>query len=575
MPKGFQPILTDFFWSTPRLLVLCLALGTLVRPSDARSSFTARFADAVAGPGVEQTTRLIIDYFPGDGEAIVGLHVRLSSMAGGARFVDVQSGRGQAHVEASSFRLDYGENAVGGQLADTIHVRLLTPARPLSVDLRLATNVDTDTTLAHHASATVAILPPLDVTLQIAPARVYPGESVELRFTASQGEREERSIDSLVMDWPEEMLAVGSPVVTQADTDGAVEALQRVRLRREVTGVLSVPVSVVGAGLQASPLAAAIIDVGAVPTFEVDLPEDDLLRGEETQLHLRWQNQSTAAIQAKSLMATVAAGITGARLASTEPSQTGGARLEADEEKGSVKVLVVGELDLKPGESISVELELTPLTTGPFAFAGSFQPADRMGAVPLGTILVQVAAREERANRTRLASTDLELARAGLEPVLRQALVSLPLARGTTLRIVDSRSDDGNWVVEGLLAQLLLERGVRVLADSTAAHQMHYRLADARVVYAPAGSAWNMFDDSKSRDARMEVFLRLEDADHNVHWVQRVTGRMHEGRAPATADWLGGAKGIDQASVAADHRAIEMGLSGMIVGGLFFVFFAP
>ena len=176
---------------------------------------------------------------------------------------------------------------------------------------------------------------------------------------------------------------------------------------------------------------------------------------------------------------------------------------------------------------------------------------------------------------TSLARTDLELARDGLELELRQALASLPLARGAILRLSESRSDDGNWVVEGLLTDLLLERGVRVLADSSAASVLHYRLADARVVYSPSGSGWNMFDDKQRRDARMEVLLRLEDADGRVRWVRRVTSQNGEAMVPAAAAWLGGAKGVNQVAVTADHRAVEIGLSGLIAGGLFFVFFAP
>ena len=103
MPKGFQTILTNLLGAWPRLILLVTLTG-IPRPVDARSSFTARFADAVAGPGLEQTTRLIFDYFPGDGEAIIGMQ---GTIAGGMRFVDITSVRGQAQLRVTGFHIDF------------------------------------------------------------------------------------------------------------------------------------------------------------------------------------------------------------------------------------------------------------------------------------------------------------------------------------------------------------------------------------------------------------------------------------------------------------------------------------
>lgn len=580
MPKGFQAILTNLFGTWSRLILL-LPLTGFAQPCEARSSFTARFADTVAGPGLEQTTRLILDYFPGDGEAIVGLEV--DTTAGGFRFIDVTSGRGQIHLAEAGFRIDYSESAIGVHLADTVAVRLLTPAQSLTLELRLttnqepSTNVDTIQGVAHRASVTLAIVAPLSVRLGIEPGRLYPGESVEVRLTAGLTSDDQRDIDSVAVEWPEGITPVGDSVLSRRTPDEPIEVRLPVRVSRDVSGSLALVVSVSGAGLQASPVAVPALEIAAVPTFQIEVPEDGVRQHEAVQLQLYWRNESGVPIPAQSLSASAVAGFARTRLLEgAGRGGTGGVHLEADEEKGSVEVHVVCEGDLEPGEVVAVELEMTPLATGPFTFSGSFLPADRTTPVPLAVALVQVVAPEaDLTVATSLASTDLELARGGLELELRQALVSLPLARGATLRLSESRSDDGNWVIEGLLTDLLLERGVRVLADTATARVLHYRLADARVVYSPAGSGWNMFEEKQRRDARMEIFLRLEDAEGRVRWIQRVTSQNGEDRAPEAAAWLGGAKGIDQGFVTADHRAVEIGLSGLIAGGLFFVFFAP
>ena len=557
------------------LAAVCLLLLGLAVPGEARSSFTARFADAVAGPDVEQSARLIVDYFPGDGEAVVGLKARIRSPD--AQLARVVSQHGQAELQSAGFRVDYSSSAIGSQLSDTLLVHLVTPSRSVPVDLYLSTNVDTGEEPAHRVSASLAILPPLRVALEIEPGRVYPGEAVEFLLRAGRREMEERVVDSVAATWPAGITPVGDPVASRSIDGDALEIRQSVRVHRDLAGALTVAVHVAGAGLAASPVVAPILEVAPVPSFDLQVLDESARQDMAVLLRLRWRNQGEVAIPLRSLGAAAAAGFTGARLEpGTAPGGTGGVSLEADEEKGSVEVAISSHGDLAPGEAIEVDLRLTPQATGPFTFSGHFQPEDRTVSVTLGSGVIQVVAAESSLSAAAsLARTDLELARAGLEPELRRALASIPLARGATLRFSDSGNDDGNWVVEGLLTDLLLEKGVRVLADSSAAETLHYRLADSRVVYSPAGAGWNLFDDRRSREARMEVFLRLEDADSHVRWVRRVTGQIGESSAPAAASWLGGAKGVDQVSVAADHRAIEIGLSGMIVGGLFFVFFAP
>ena len=71
------------------------------------------------------------------------------------------------------------------------------------------------------------------------------------------------------------------------------------------------------------------------------------------------------------------------------------------------------------------------------------------------------------------------------------------------------------------------------------------------------------------------VYLRLEDAGQRVLWVGRVDGRKEDPSVSQSAAWLGAGEGFPQSQVEPDHRYLELGLSGIIVGGLLFIFFAP
>ena len=120
----------------------------------------------------------------------------------------------------------------------------------------------------------------------------------------------------------------------------------------------------------------------------------------------------------------------------------------------------------------------------------------------------------------------------------------------------------------------LLRRGVRVLTDG-GRHVLRYRVADAGVVYSPAGLSFGPFGGGRGREGRAVVYLRLEDTAQRVLWVRRVDGRRQDSSVSQPAAWLSAGEGFPQAEVEADHRYLELGLSGLIVGGLLFIFFAP
>lgn len=549
-------------------VLISFVLAGSAGSAQAASSLTARFDGPVAGPGLVQQARLIVDYFPGNGEAVTGLRVRVPQ----GQLQQVDARRGEAKLQDGGFDVDYQSRGIGSQQSDTLDVQLQSAS--LIFELELLTNVDA---APYRSQVTLTARPPLAATVQLLPETVYAGETVEMHLLIEPVSGEHRGIDSVRVQWPAAVVAVGAPTRTQQGT--ALEVRQAVRVQSGAKGLLPVEVHAAGAGLRASPLSSPGLQIAAMPSFQVqaadDLSPGDLRLGEASRLRLTWHNDTGSSLAVQSLSAAVASGFVDARLSDRAGSGQG-VQLDADKEKGSVALSVSQAGAMAAGQSVAVDVQLTPVATGPFVVSGTFQPADRLQPVVLGSAVIQVVVQgAPDGTDARPVATDLELARSGLEVQLRASLAHMPLSRGAEVHLASSRSDEGNWVVESLLTDLLLEHGVRVMADSAEAGTLHYRLADARVVYSPAGSSLNLLDHSQRRDARMEVFLRLEDTEGGTIWANRVSSRNREDRTKVAASWLGGAKGIEQVSVEPDHRAIEISLSGLIVGGLFFVFFAP
>ena len=115
---------------------------------------------------------------------------------------------------------------------------------------------------------------------------------------------------------------------------------------------------------------------------------------------------------------------------------------------------------------------------------------------------------------------------------------------------------------------------MRVLTDG-APHVLRYRVAEARVVYSSGGLSFGPFGGAPRREARAVVYLRLEDDGQRVLWVRRLEGRKRDPAVSQPASWLSSGDGFPQSRVEPDHRYLELGLSGAIVGGLLFIFFAP
>lgn len=544
---------------------ILLVLAAAASAAEARSSLTARFRAPVAGPGLEQQAELVLDLFPGDGEAIIGAAVSFPHES-----VQVESAVcavGRAKVAHDRVDLDYTGHPVGERSTDTLTVVLRAASTgQIPVEATLSSNVDTPGEEAHRARAVLTVVPPLRLHAALSPQEAFPGEDVELVLSVTN--QDHRDVEAVAVDWPVGLTAGEADPGPPIGAGETSEHRWQVRLEPDAAGGLPLVVRAEGGGLRASPVAVAPLGVRPVPVFAVRVAEGGAVRGEPLRLRLVWSNPGPAAIPYEELGARVSAGFEALEAAPAVPG------VQVDLEEDAVEVRVPGPGELGAGQDRSVELDLTPTGTGPFAWTGAFRPRAREGSVDLGFSVVRVAAPDGPWGGPRGEVTDLELVDQGLAAELESVLDDIPLARGATVSLISAEEDDADWVVEGLLTRGLLSRGVRVLTDG-ARHVLRYRVADARVVYSSGGLSLGPFGGSLEREARAVVYLRLEGAGERVLWVHRLEGRIRDPAVSHPAGWLSSGDGFPQSRIEPDHRYLELGLSGAIVGGLLFIFFAP
>ena len=546
-------------------IAVLLVFAVAASAAEARSSLTARFRAPVAGPGLQQRAELVLDLFPGDGEAVTGAAVFFPKE--GVQVESAVCGLGRAEVAEGRVSLDYTGHPVGERASDTLTVVLSAASTgSVPVEATLSSNVDTSGQEAHRARAVLTVVPPLRLRAALSPRETYPGEDVELVVSVTN--EDDRTVEALAVDWPAGLTAAETdpgPPIAAGETS---EHRWQVRVEPGAAGGLPLVIRAEGGGLLASPVAVAPLAVRPVPDFAARVAEGDAVRGQPLRLRLVWSNPGAEAIPYEELGARVSAGFAASEAAPGVP----GAQVDFAED--AVEVRVPGPGELGAGQDRSVELDLTPTGTGPFAWAGGFRPPAREGSVDLGLSVVRVAAPDRPRHGPLAEVTDLELVDQGLAAELESVLDDIPLAKGSTVSLVSAEEDDADWVVEGLLTRDLLSRGVRVLTDG-AHHVLRYRVADARVVYSSRGLSFGPFGGSVGREARAVVYLRLEDAGERVLWVHRLEGRIRDPAVSQPAGWLSSGDGFPQSRIEPDHRYLELGLSGAIVGGLLFIFFAP
>jgi hypothetical protein len=318
------------------------------------------------------------------------------------------------------------------------------------------------------------------------------------------------------------------------------------------------------------------------------------VKGSTTELQFTWRNDSQTTIPVRELRAQIPDSFREIAIMDASPAS---ARVEVEStpsEEGippgwpsAWRHLVVRpeSEELPPGGQVEVSLGLRPIRSGLFACESAFYPEAGGDPVPLsGDVVVSVVEEdpqigEETGSEVAEIRTDLEAVQAALQGGIRKQLADLPLARGSRIELEASKEDDRNWIAEDILTAELIRRGYRVAVRSPDSGgdpgaALSYRVVDARVVYSPQ-KGWNPMAAKRRREAIGDLFLSFENADRELSWIRRIRGYGVETVPSVGNQWLGGSETVDRVSVDPGNKAVEIGLSGLIVGGLFFVFFVP
>jgi hypothetical protein len=236
-----------------------------------------------------------------------------------------------------------------------------------------------------------------------------------------------------------------------------------------------------------------------------------------------------------------------------------------------------------PGEGTLVEVDSLRGMAAAESLLVSLRllPVDRTAFVALGTggsrvravLPASLEGGTER-SKARPRPSDLELFAESLTRGLVETLGTIPLPAGRQVVIRPEGKAERNWLIEEALAGVLMDRGYGIgVGASDGAAVLRYRVAEARVVYGPPARGWRLWEARQTREAAGDVYLRLDSSAGDVLWAARARSRGGDRIAAGEAPALAAGDAVSRATVAADSRWLERGLSACIVGGLFYIFF--
>ncbi|MBT4097252.1 MAG: hypothetical protein HOC05_25550 [Gemmatimonadetes bacterium] len=557
---------------------LLLALGAAHPVAvGALSSASARFDPPKVAAGTSQSVALLVTYFPGNGEAVTASTIDLQQ---GATILAATSSRGRVQHTSDQMILDYLHAPIGSVQTDTLLLQIAAGVVDnVSWASTLVTTLDTDSQASHRAEWSLPVAAPLQTRWSVAPDQWYVGETVELQVALINDDT--RPLEGIWLAWPHRVrgdsVTVDSPVIVGGEQ--ATLGYTAHILPRPLTGLgevmdqgrLTLRGTISSGGLR-SKLKPLPIDIVPVPSLRVEVSEP-LRRNQEGAAQCVWTLSGTRDLQATDLRVSIDG------LNSIVVSDTGmsNAQIEFDVSTGSAQIILTN-VDLVPGDTLAIPLRLVPRHTGPLAFRPSVTPADRQQSIGISQTAVVAVLEDENPGAGRIASapTDLELARSGLVRAWTQALGQLPIDAGAAVRLQAEGRHDANWMVEEAVTTALLQRGHRLpMDDDTTTYELAFQIATSQATYEPSGSIWNPLGSRHARDAQVIAHARLLDTKGQILWAQRVSTHSWDKVGSDASSLLGGADAVDQAVVPGNQRPLEVGLSGLIVGGLFFVFFSP
>ena len=130
-------------------------------------------------------------------------------------------------------------------------------------------------------------------------------------------------------------------------------------------------------------------------------------------------------------------------------------------------------------------------------------------------------------------TTNVDLATQTAAAAIEEGLARLDAGSGTLawhppLLIAPREKHDANWIVEHLLIEQMLSRGITVMVDSAAAGTPATRLS-YRIVDLSMGGWSGLMGSSVTRECRVEIALRLsQEGDGAVLWQSSVQARRSD-----------------------------------------------
>lgn len=553
------------FRSVRALSAVAILVASTIRPSsvDALSTVSARFEPGQIVADAQQPVRLMLTYFPGNGEAVTSTTLRFSP---GVIVQSVHSTRGNAHWDDGQAVVDYLLQPVGASLTDTLDFVVETPSA-LSVQAKLSTTLDTAEQDRHRPTWQMPVAAPLELSWTLNPQVWYPGESLQVEVRVEN--TDSRSIEGLQIGWPADLGVEPDDPLPWPLMEGTGSYHRHLRIPADLPANLEIGAHAQGGQLTHSPLTSLRIVAGAIPQLLARV-EEPLRRVAKGTVKLTWRLAGDHEMDSVDLMVAVSG-----LMAIESPD----AEIDFDAGTGQAQIHV-RDSALRAGQDHTVTVHLTPRQTGPLAFRPHFTPSDRSDPISDARVsiipVIESDASATVATASPVVLTDLELARQGLGLAWKGALADLPVPSGSSIRLQAEGRHDANWMVEEAVTGALLERGDRLpLAADSSAYELRFRVATSHTTYQHRGSVWNPFSSSNERGASVSVHGRLLNPAGQVLWARRVESRGRDIVGSDAAARLGGAAAVEQSIVPASQRALEVGLSGLIVGGLFFVFFAP
>ena len=569
-----------------RGLGVVIALWVAVAPASARSTLSARLDQpAIAGPALDQQSILYLHYFPGDGEAIVSAELKC---LGNARLHNARSVLGKAHLEEASIGIDYAARPLAGEHIDTLYIDLAAAGlETIGWSAAIHSSLDPQGAPAHQVEFDLAVRPPPAISWSIEPQRVYQGEHFDLRAIVRFDDASGPPLEELNWTWPPELswpdgnapqrwagrLAPGQSDTLSWTVRVAPAHLGPLPLAVTARVAGQSPVELATRHLQVDPLPVMALEPGFMMAVEAGFMEV----GKRGPITCIWRNESTSPIGLAALRLQVPAAFSDVSLVEGPP---GAALVQSDED--AVPSLLVSGLDrLDAGAAIRVTLEAVPQRPGPFTWQSACKPLGREHFIPLrGANTVRVVWKEMAQARgdKKQTPTDLQLINKAFVLALDHQVEALPLPLGTRLFLqAEDHKNEANWVVEDALIETLQGRGYQVLVrqpEDAPADVFYYRLVRARVVYSPASRRLLFWSNEQRRDAYGDLFLRVETAtDHIVRWDRRVQAYRSDMVPKGLHEVLGGGDMVEQTVLKPENKALVRGLSGGILGGLFYIFF--